>query len=230
MAATKIAVYSIPDLKNTTDDALPNYLTSLKFKQSYFLTDVRLTLGYSAVIIAAITFYADYKLGWDKTKYWTFWAVLAYFSLNGALTFWIWGMEKGKVFAGEVDHPSVGRKSLSIASSVAKHTPIYNITVEYSNPKGEAKILELSSPFTRWFDVNGFFVAKPFQQWLASGIPLIGQIDPKNKGGDAKAAASGNGNSEITGSVQQDKYDTPNKSASNDAAPASTRSRRGKKG
>ena len=128
MAATKIAVYSIPgklaeacrfstilnwtDLKNTTDDALPNYLTSLKFKQSHFLTDVRLALGYSAVIIAATTFYADYKLGWDKTKYWTFWAVLVYFTLNGALTFWIWGVEKGKVFTGEIHHPTVGRNSV----------------------------------------------------------------------------------------------------------------------
>lgn len=124
MAATKIAVYSIPgrkfetclsrailtltDLKNTTDDALPNYLTSLKFRQSHTLTDTKLVLGYLAVIIGAITFYADYKLGWDKTKYWTFWAVLTYFILNGALTFWVWGVEKGEVFAGEVDHPTVG--------------------------------------------------------------------------------------------------------------------------
>ena len=108
------------DLKNTTDDALPNYLTSLKFKQSHLLTDVRLALGYSAVVVAAITFYADYKLGWDKTKYWTFWAVLVYFTLNGALTFWIWGIEKGKVFAGEVDHPSAGRKSVRGTTVVLK--------------------------------------------------------------------------------------------------------------
>lgn len=229
MAATKIAVYSISDLKNTTDDALPNYLTSLKFKQSHSLTDVRLALGYSAVIIAATTFYADYKLGWDKTKYWTFWAVLAYFTLNGALTFWIWGVEKGKVFAGEVDHPSVGRKSLSIGSSVAKHTPTYNITVEYSNPKGETQTLKLSSPFTRWFDIDGFFVAKPFQQWLASEIPLIGQVDTKNKGSDTKAAVSANGKPELVGPVDHEKYDTPKKSTSSNAAPTSTRSRRGGK-
>ena len=106
------------DLKNTTDDALPNYLTSLKFKQSHFLTDVRLALGYSAVVIAAATFYADYKFGWDKTKYWTFWAVLAYFTLNGALTVWIWGVEKGKVFTGEVDHPPEGRKTVWSTSDV----------------------------------------------------------------------------------------------------------------
>lgn len=106
------------DLKNTTDDALPNYLTSLKFKQSHFLTDVRLALGYSAVVVAATTFYADYQLGWDKTKYWTFWAVLAYFTLNGALTIWIWGVEKGSVFTGEIDHPSVGRKTVQGTSDV----------------------------------------------------------------------------------------------------------------
>jgi len=89
------------DLKNTTDDALPNYLTSLRFTQSHFLTDVRLALGYAAVSIAAVTVYADYKLGWDATKTATLWAVIAYFIINSALTAWIWGVEKGKVFVGE---------------------------------------------------------------------------------------------------------------------------------
>ncbi|KAI4219129.1 MAG: hypothetical protein LQ349_008447, partial [Xanthoria aureola] len=103
MSAPKISVYSLSDLKNTTDDALPNYLTSLKFHQSHFLADVRLALGYSAVVIAGATFYADYKLGWDATKFWTLWAVVVYFILNGALTYWIWGVEKGKIFTGEIN-------------------------------------------------------------------------------------------------------------------------------
>ena len=70
---------------------------------------MRLALGYTAVIIAGATFYADWKLGWDATKYWTFWAVLVYFALNGVLTVWIWGVEKGTVFRGEIDHASIGR-------------------------------------------------------------------------------------------------------------------------
>ena len=125
MSSLQIAVYSLPgtikaqqsrgsatdtpfiDLKNTTDDALPNYLTSLKFEQSHFLTDVRLALGYSAVAIAALTFYFDYKLGWDETKGYTFWAVIAYFILNGALTLWIWLAEKGKIFIGTLGGTSV---------------------------------------------------------------------------------------------------------------------------
>ena len=70
---------------------------------------MRLALGYTAVIIAGAAFYADWKLGWDATKYWTFWAVLVYFALNGVLTVWIWGVEKGVVFRGEIDHAFVGR-------------------------------------------------------------------------------------------------------------------------
>ena len=95
------------DLKNSTDDALPNYLTSLKFKQSHMLTDIRLGLGYTAVVISAITFYFDYKLGWEKTKDYTFWAVILYFILNSALTLWIWGVERGVIFNGRRDKARV---------------------------------------------------------------------------------------------------------------------------
>ena len=106
------------DLKNTTDDALPNYLTSLKFKQNHFLTDVRLTLGYVAVAIAGITFYFDHKLGWDATKEYTFHAVIAYFILNGALTVWIWAIEKGKVFSGEKNGTLVRSNKISGMRSI----------------------------------------------------------------------------------------------------------------
>jgi len=53
------------------------------------------------VIIAGVTFYLDWTLGWDKTKWWTGIAVAAYFALNGAFTYWIWAMEKGMIFTGE---------------------------------------------------------------------------------------------------------------------------------
>ena len=76
--------------------------------------------------------------------------------------------------------------------------------------------------------MNGFFVAKPFQHWLASEIPLIGQVDPKNKGGDAKVAVSANEQSEVAGRVEQEKDNSPKKSTSSDAAPTNTRTRRKK--
>ena len=92
------------DLKNATDDALAPYLTKLPspytFHQSHYLSSVRLAVGYSAVVIAATTFYFDYKLGWDATKQYTALACVLYFILNGFLTLWIWRVEAGKVFVG----------------------------------------------------------------------------------------------------------------------------------
>lgn len=114
-----------------------------------------------------------------------------------------------------------------MASSVTKHTPIYNLTVAYTNPKGEEKRLDLSSPFTRWFDTDGFFIAKPFQQWLASEVPLIGQIDTKNKIGNLK----GNGTSEAKAVMVEQKMETqtPKKTTGREMAPPSTRARKGRK-
>ncbi|KAH7372337.1 microsomal signal peptidase 25 kDa subunit-domain-containing protein [Pyrenochaeta sp. MPI-SDFR-AT-0127] len=179
MSATqKIAVHSLSDLKNTTDDALPNYLHSLKFKQIHTQTDVRLVLGYSAVIIAGALFYFDWKFGWEASKPYTLPAVVAYFLLNGAFSYWLWFVEKGVVYEGE------GRTGkVRISSSTKKHIPIYECDVIFtpapygSNPQ---QTIHIRAPMTRWFTSDGFFIAKPFQQWLASEVPVIGAADPNN--------------------------------------------------
>lgn len=88
------------DLKNTADDAIANYLNSLKFKQTHFLSDVRLVLGYSAFLISAACFAWDYKLGFENTKTYTTVAVAVYTLLNGLLTFWMMFVEKGVVYQG----------------------------------------------------------------------------------------------------------------------------------
>ena len=148
-----------------------------------------MTLGYTAVLIAAATFYFDYKLGWDETKLYTFWAVLLYFFLNSTLTIWIWGVEKGKIYNGSKDDVLVSltikccshidKIQISIISSVTKHSPTYKLKIRSSGPaKSNAfdwKETEIEAPFTRWFTADGEFVAKPFQQWLAAEIPIVGQ-------------------------------------------------------
>jgi len=107
MADTKISPYSLPDLKNTTDDALGNYLRGIGFKQDNTKADVKLLVGYLAVIIAGATFLADYKLGWEATKGWTAVAVAAYAILNGVFTYWLWFVEAGLVFEGSKDGKKV---------------------------------------------------------------------------------------------------------------------------
>ncbi|KAI7052732.1 hypothetical protein KC352_g45459, partial [Hortaea werneckii] len=99
----KISPHSLPDLKNTTDDALGNYLRGLNFQQDNSKLDTRLAIGYTSVLIAAATFVADYKLGWEATKGWTAVAVVCYGILNATFTYWMWGVEKGLVFEGKKD-------------------------------------------------------------------------------------------------------------------------------
>merc|ERR1711977_491928 len=171
----KISVHSLADLKNTSDDAIPAYLNSLSFKQSHTLTDTRLALGYSAFLICAATFYWDYKLGFDSTKYYTAVAVAIYTLLNGALTFWIWGVEKGTIYIGT---NSAGDK-IQIASKTEKHVPIYNLTVTvWKKGEKDGKVVSIKKPFTQWFDKKGGFVVLPFQQMIASAVDVVGKMDP----------------------------------------------------
>jgi hypothetical protein len=68
-----------------------------------------------------------------------------------------------------------------IATSTKKHIPIYECDV-FFKPAGsnlEQKI-HIRAPMTRWFTSDGYFIAKPFQQWLASEVPVIGAADPSN--------------------------------------------------
>ena len=97
---TRISPHSLSDLKNTTDDALSNYLRGLSFVQNNSKLDTRLAIGYASVIISAVTFVADYKLGWEATKVWTAVAVACYAVLNAVFSYWMWYVEAGVVFDG----------------------------------------------------------------------------------------------------------------------------------
>lgn len=119
---------SRPDLKNTSDDAIPNYLSSLKFTQSHTLTDTRLALGYSAFVISAACFLWDYQLGFDATKQYTAVAVVLYAILNMALTAWIMLREKSIVYQGTSPD---GEKVHVSGSACRLHTLTYLSVVDY---------------------------------------------------------------------------------------------------
>lgn len=61
---------------------------------------------------------------------------------------------------------------------MTKHKPVYNLQVRYGKAGKQLQVLKLSAPFTLWFDSDGYFVATPFQQWLATEIPIVGEADP----------------------------------------------------
>ncbi|KAJ9643213.1 signal peptidase complex subunit spc2 [Knufia peltigerae] len=178
----KVSLYSVNDLKNATDDALAPYLTSLPkpytFKQQHSSTNVRLILGYSAVVIAGILFYADYKLGWDATKAYTGPACVAYFVLNGLLTYWIWAVEAGTVFVGTRE----GGQKLTLKSSTQKYKPIYKLKVSYEAPSGKKwQDREIEGSFTQWFNTHGYLQKKELQSWLAQNIEVLGVAQKEGK-------------------------------------------------
>ncbi|KAI1872706.1 hypothetical protein JX265_005586 [Neoarthrinium moseri] len=171
----KITVHNLADLKNTSDDAIPNYLNSLKFKQIHTLTDTRLALGYSAFLVSAACFGWDYKFGFENTKWLTAIAVTIYTVLNTALTYWISFVEKGVVYQGVA--PS-GDK-ISIATSTKKNVPTYEVKITITPKSGKPETIEIKRSFTEWFDSAGHFIAAPFQSVFAASVPLIAKADPK---------------------------------------------------
>lgn len=181
----KITVHNLADLKNTSDDAIPNYLNSLKFKQNFSRVDTRLALGYSAFAIAAACFAWDYKFGFENTKYYTAAAVAVYAVLNTILTVWIAFVEKGIVYEGVA--PS-GDK-ITIATATVKNVPVYHMTITMQSRAGQATKIELKRSFTEWFDEAGHFIAPPFQTMLASSVPVIATADPKRATSQAPATS-----------------------------------------
>ncbi|KAK8056276.1 hypothetical protein PG993_001503 [Apiospora rasikravindrae] len=179
----KITVHNLADLKNTSDDAIPNYLNSLKFRQNHTLVDTRLALGYSAFVIAGACFAWDYKFGFENTKYYTAVAVAVYTVINTILTYWIAFVEKGIVYQGTTPKGD----NISIATSTDKNIPIYKMKITVTSKGGKPNHIELQKSFTEWFDAAGHFIVPPFQSMLATSVPLIATADPKR--GAAAATA-----------------------------------------
>lgn len=56
-----------------------------------------------------------------------------------------------------------------------KHDPTYNLTMTYSQGSSAPTTIKIARPFSQWFDASGRFIAAPFQQMLASSVPVIGK-------------------------------------------------------
>ncbi|EEY20011.1 conserved hypothetical protein [Verticillium alfalfae VaMs.102] len=179
----RITVHNLADLKNTSDDAIPNYLNSLKFTQSHTLVDIRLALGYTAFAIAGACFAWDYKFGFDATKQYSAIAVALYTLINSALTLWIWLVEKGVIYQGT----SPSGEKISVATSTVKNVPTYHLKITLTPKSGASTTIDLAKPFTQWFDSKGTFVVVPFQEMLATGIPAIGKLDARRVRSGAEA-------------------------------------------
>lgn len=119
-----------------------------------------------------------------------------------------------------------------------KNTPVYNLTIRTSPSSFSPwQTVKISAPFALWFDEEGYFVAQPFQQWLASEVPIIGLADPKRVTRSLKDELESVKEKEIE-SIQKDEVQThkpkgakadKGTNTARDGTPAAgTRSRKGK--
>lgn len=154
-------------------------MKSLNYVQSHTLTDIRLALGYTAVLAVAVAAYYEYKLGFQQAKSWSMLSVGTYFILNGALYIWTTYVESDTVYVGKkgdtwVQHPCMYSLILQveITTSVKKYEPTYNVVFRAYKKSDITNVANVTTKmgFNAWFDVEGTFVKKPFDNWLGDNV------------------------------------------------------------
>ncbi|KAL9085079.1 MAG: hypothetical protein Q9159_004894 [Coniocarpon cinnabarinum] len=187
--APKVHLYSLSELKTTLDDHLPLLLSSSsqslsqplpkakRFTPIHSTTYVRLALGYSAVAIALYIFYLDYvqKIKFTDIKTTTTLAVLAYFSLNGLLTLWMWFVERGEIFKGQRrDGDTTVDVKIRSLPPHRKYDPLYRLIISWSSNNQPEKSAErdVTAPFSKFFSTDSKFIPAAFEAWVKEVLPL----------------------------------------------------------
>jgi len=82
-------------------------MKSLGYVQSHTLPDVRLALGYTAVIAVAAAAYYEYKVGFQEAKGWSILGIGSYFLLQTALYLWTNYIEGNTIYVGRKNNITV---------------------------------------------------------------------------------------------------------------------------
>lgn len=130
-SAKPINVYSIPELNQALDEALPSVFARLNYERSYALLDAKLYIGYSIAVVAGLSFFLDKKFERDQIVTYQKLLVGAYFVLS--LLFWYFSrfIEKGTVYVGKRRGT---KEEIYVKTKFEKNEPLY--LVELVQKKG----------------------------------------------------------------------------------------------
>jgi hypothetical protein len=70
-------------------------------------------------------------------------------------------------------------QQITVVSTTKKLDPTYRLSITVTDKSAKSHIIEVAKPFASFFDESGYFVAVPFQQILATAVPVIGKVDPR---------------------------------------------------
>ncbi|KAI5304764.1 hypothetical protein KEM56_005973 [Ascosphaera pollenicola] len=164
---------------STTDDTIPIILTSPKlsassrFTQDHTKINVRLLLGYTAVLIGAVSFWADRKYEFNTTYPYIAVAVCVYFTLNAALTGWIWLVERGCVFEGK----NGKGETIQIYSQGKKYSEKYRLQIICVSQDG--RVLQnksVENGYNEWFSSEGVLYREQLKKWLTESIVPLKEV------------------------------------------------------
>ncbi|EDO16186.1 hypothetical protein Kpol_1014p1 [Vanderwaltozyma polyspora DSM 70294] len=153
-----INVYSIPELRQTLDEALSPTLKRLGYIESHHLTDLKLAIGYSITLTAATSFYLDKKFSYSESLVYQKILVAAYFILS--VIFWWFNkfIQNDISYVGENKNK---KEKLVLKTKFIDNDPIYKINIHLND-----KIVDTELPVNKVFNEAGYLQSNLFYDWL----------------------------------------------------------------
>ncbi|KAI0034687.1 signal peptidase complex subunit 2, partial [Vararia minispora EC-137] len=181
----KVNNASISELKNACDDALKRFLSRPDlFKQIHTHTDIRLTLGWVGVFIAAATGLYGYYRDFETAKPVVWVGVSLYVLLAGLQALYAYFIERDIVFVGKrkTFDKRIVTERVTISSrtqpSTPQSPPAYALDLSFvRSASGGKSLLGKSAdtqtrPYTAFFDVDGGMDQLMFESWVGE---LVGR-------------------------------------------------------
>ncbi|KZV93029.1 hypothetical protein EXIGLDRAFT_749364 [Exidia glandulosa HHB12029] len=197
--AVKVNNASANEMKIACDDAVKRFLAQPgAFNTIHMHTDVRLLLGWGAVIVAALTGLYGWKMEFEKAKPVVTAGVVLYMILSSAQTLYAYFIEQNIVFEGKRKtlqrrkYAQIETERITLSSKTLPSTPStppkYEVSVSYVHSTNGGKLLlgrareRAEMPYTAFFDAAGTMDQDRFDAWLHE---LVGRAMGSGAG-DAK--------------------------------------------
>ncbi|CAI5021572.1 ANL_collapsed_G0040530.mRNA.1.CDS.1 [Saccharomyces cerevisiae] len=164
-SAKPLNVYSIPELNQALDEALPSVFARLNYERSYALLDAKLYIGYSIAVVAGLSFFLDKKFERDQIVTYQKLLVGAYFVLS--LLFWYFSrfIEKGTVYVGKRRGT---KEEIYVKTKFEKNEPLYLVEL-VQKKKGENSKKELKAKLevNKVFNESGYLQNDAYFKWFS---------------------------------------------------------------
>ncbi|KAG6332444.1 hypothetical protein ID866_6650 [Astraeus odoratus] len=174
------------DLKNACDDALKRYLSRPNlFKQRHLHTDVKLTLGWASVFVAAATGLYGWKIEFEQAKPVVWVGFIVYVVLTTLQTLYAYFVEGDTIFVGKrktfskriiTERITISSRTMPVSSPSLRASPsnspsyFLNITYLQSTSGGKSLLCKHraqgSKEYSAFFDEKGVMAQETFERWV----------------------------------------------------------------